>query len=472
VRHRLRLRQRLAAEHGFGILEVVIAAAVLLAFIGAAFSLLIDSQKRTAGAERHEAAISLAQGEVERLRQFGYAELGLTVSPTGATPSTGSNPDNPAEYVSGGNFLVRSNFRDRNSAPPPGVPATGEPFVAPPATGVVDPTPTRMNSGGYLYDVHRYVTWVDLTCVVGGTDQCQRDENTDGVEDPDAKRIVVAVRPAAEQQMAAGATKPVWVTTVVTDPNSVAAGATPPTPPADPTATAQNFYLYDTRCDQSVRVPPAAGHDARDTGRSLDCLPTNSLRPDLMGTDRAPATEIVMHNYSQDYPFARTGGSAAPGLALLPPLAVSPPCPTSYGVLTAAVDKHRVHRWLSPKMPAAFTSTTQSAMAVWTRTVDALAGAATLCVAMHKVNAAGSVVGGALATATQRLSVWPVLATQVQFKFAHAGTPPAAFSLAADERILLTLSLANTSLPGGVELLYDHPTYDTVLSVGTTTPLP
>ena len=37
---------------------------------------------------------------------------------------------------------------------------------------------------------------------------------------------------------------------------------------------------------------------------------------------------------------------------------------------------------------------------------------------------------------------------------------------------MLTLSLANTSLPGGIELLYDHPTYDTVLSVGTTTPLP
>jgi hypothetical protein len=463
VRHRLRLRQRLAAEHGFGILEVVIAAAVLLAFIGAAFSLLIDAQKRTAGAERHEAAISLAQGEVERLRQFGYADLGLTVNPTGATPSAGSNPDNPAEYVSGGNFLVRSNFRDRSSDEPPGVPATGEPFVAPLPAGVT-PAPTRMNSSGYLYDVHRYVTWVDLTCVVGGTDRCAGPR--------DGKRIVVAVRPAAEQQMAAGATKPVWVTTVVTDPNAVAAGATPPTPPADPTATAQNFYLYDTRCDQSVRVPPAAGHDARDTGQSLDCLNTNDLRPDLMGTARAPGTEIVMHNYSQDYPFARTDGSAAPGLALLPPLAMSPTCPTSYGVATAAEDKHRVHRWLSQKMPATFTSTTQSAMAVWTRTVDALAGEATLCVAMHKVNGSGSVVGGALATATQRLSVWPVVATQIQFKFAHAGTPPATFSLAANERILLTLSLANTSLPGGVELLYDHPTYDTVLSVGTTTPLP
>jgi hypothetical protein len=38
--------------------------------------------------------------------------------------------------------------------------------------------------------------------------------------------------------------------------------------------------------------------------------------------------------------------------------------------------------------------------------------------------------------------------------------------------VLLTLSLTESSLPGGIELLYDHPRYDSMLSVGTTTPLP
>ena len=55
-------------------------------------------------------------------------------------------------------------------------------------------------------------------------------------------------------------------------------------------------------------------------------------------------------------------------------------------------------------MPAPFTSTTRSAMTVWTRTVNAHAGEATLCVAMHRVNAAGAVVGGPLATATHRIA--------------------------------------------------------------------
>jgi hypothetical protein len=225
-----------------------------------------------------------------------------------------------------------------------------------------------------------------------------------------------------------------------------------------------------------VRQTPAGSHDARDTGRSMNCDGTNDLRPDLMGTARATAnadgSDPVMFNYSQDYPFARTDGASAPGLGLLPPLVATPSCPASYGSLTPGLDKHRVHRWLTRPMPATFTSTTRSALTVWTRTVDELPGEATLCVAMHKVNASGSVVGGALATATHRIEDWPFAATQISFTFNHAGSPPAAFSLAANERLLLTLSLANTSLPGGIELLYDHPTYDTVLSVGTTTPLP
>jgi hypothetical protein len=455
-----RIRKRLAAEHGFGILEAVMAAAVFLAFAGAAFAMLVDAQKRSSNAERHEAAISLAQREVERLRQFGYAELGLTANPTGAAASSSVNPDNPAEYVSGGNLLVRSNFRDRTSAPPPGVSSAGEPFVAPLTTGV-SPAPQRMTSTGYKFDVHRYVTWVDLTCMMGGTDRCPGPR--------DGKRITVAVRPIAEQQVRAG-TKPLWVTTVLTDPNSVAAGATPPTAPADPTATAQAFYLYDTRCDLPVRQTITAGHDARDTGRSgtVSCLPSNANRPDLMGPVRAPGSETTpMFNYSEDYPFVRTDGLAAPGLGLLPPLAANPSCPASYPAATALTDKHRVHRWLTAPMLATFTSTARSSLTFWTRTVDALAGGGQLCAALHRVDATGAVAAPALATATHSIGTWPVEASQVQFAFDHT-----AFSIAAGQRLMLTLSLSNTTLPGGVELLYDHPTYDTVLSVGTTTPLP
>jgi hypothetical protein len=465
------LHDRLAAERGIGIIEVVIAAAVFLVISAGVFAMLVNGETRTHGAEHHEAAISLAQREVERMRQGGYAELGMTASPVAAAASGDANPSNPAEYVSGGNLLVRSNFRDRGSAPPPGVPVTGEPFVAPLAGGI-DPAPQRLTAGGFLFDVHRYVTWADLSCVVGGTDRCPGPR--------DAKRLVVAVRPAPERWVRAGALKPLWISTVLTDPTIVASGATPPTPPPDPTSTAQHFYLYDTPCDNTVRQPLTGSHAAHDTGSSLDCTAENP--PDLMGPARTPTnpdgTEPAMFDYSLDYPddpVVRTGGAEASGLGLRPPTS-SPSCPTGYAASTATDDKHRVHRWLTAPMPVAFTftSTTRSAMTVWTRAVAGIAGEATLCVAMHKVSAAGQVVGGPLATATHRIESWPTGddATQISFAFNHSGTPPAAFSLTAGERLLLTLSLANSSLPGGIELFYDHPTYDTVLSVGTTTPLP
>jgi hypothetical protein len=192
-----------------------------------------------------------------------------------------------------------------------------------------------------------------------------------------------------------------------------------------------------------------------------------------MGTIGAPAgsggVQPPVYNYSGDYPFARTGGAAAPGLALEAPPAGAADCPTSYPSASAATDKHRVHRWASTRMPGAFTSTTRSALTVWTGTVGGLQGEATLCVALHRLSSADAIVGGALATATHRIAVpsWPQQATQVAFAFDHA-----AFSLAANERLLLTLSLARSSLPSGIELLYDHPIHDSVLSVGTTTPLP
>jgi hypothetical protein len=123
-------------------------------------------------------------------------------------------------------------------------------------------------------------------------------------------------------------------------------------------------------------------------------------------------------------------------------------------------------------MTTAFTATSatpRSSLTYWTRTVDQLEGAGELCLAMHKVSSSGAITGP-LATATHKLNAWPVEAYQTQFAFDHANPP--GFTIAVGERLMLTLSLTNATLPGGVDLLYDHPQYDTVLQVGTTTPLP
>jgi type II secretory pathway pseudopilin PulG len=456
-------RLRPSSQQGFGIIESVMAAAIFLIFAGAAFAMVNDSQKRTADAERHAAGIALAQREVERLRQFGYAALGMTASPASAAASAGPNPNNPNEYVSGGNLLIKANFRDRGSGPAPGVAAGGEPFVSP-LTGGIDPAPVRMTSNGYLFDVHRYVTWVDLTCTVGSTDQCS--------DARDAKRITIAVRPVTDQVARAG-NKPLWVTTVLTDPTSVADDATPPTEPADPTGTVQAFYLYDTRCDSNVRVPVTASHAVSSTGEgnTIGCSASNLARPDLMGPARAPGIESPgIFNYSTDYPFERAQGTLTPGLALLPPTGSS--CPTSYTAGTAALDKHRVHRWVTAPMTAAFVATDltpRSSLAFYTQTVDNLPGAAELCASLYRVSTSGTLT--LLADDRHRMSAWPdeTYSQEAQFTLTHNNA--SGFTIGVNERLMLTLSLTNDSLAGGIELLYDDPVYDTVLQVGTTTPI-
>ena len=187
-----------------------------------------------------------------------------------------------------------------------------------------------------------------------------------------------------------------------------------------------------------------------------------------MGPVRASGSEsTVMFNYSQDYPFERTEGLDAPGLGLLPPVAPSN-CPTSYAAAGAATDKHRVHRWVTAPMATGFVSTAESSLTYWTRTVDALSGTGKICVSLHRLDGSGAIVGSALTVPapSHELSAWPLEASQLQFRFAHS-----AFTIPAGQRLMLTLSLSNTTLPGGIELLYDHPQYDTVLSVGTTTPI-
>jgi hypothetical protein len=67
----------------------------------------------------------------------------------------------------------------------------------------------------------------------------------------------------------------------------------------------------------------------------------------------------------------------------------------------------------------------------------------------------------ASATQTWPSSTNPVLRT---FTF-HHGT----FSFAAGERLLLTVSLIDST--GDINIVYDHPTYPSVLTVETTTPI-
>ena len=111
---------RPAGERGIGIIEVVVAAAVFLVVSAGVFAMLVNGETHTHGAEHHEAAISLAQREVERMRQVGYAELGMTANPVARGPERRRQPEQSGRVRERRDkLLVRSNFRNRASATGP-----------------------------------------------------------------------------------------------------------------------------------------------------------------------------------------------------------------------------------------------------------------------------------------------------------------------------------------------------------------
>lgn len=80
------------SEAGFGLVEALVAAFVLVLGIGAAITVFVSSGHAGATAERHQAAVALAQEELERIRSLPYEEVGLA---TASYPSGGLEGDLP-----------------------------------------------------------------------------------------------------------------------------------------------------------------------------------------------------------------------------------------------------------------------------------------------------------------------------------------------------------------------------------------
>jgi prepilin-type N-terminal cleavage/methylation domain-containing protein len=205
-----------ADERGFTLVEMLMAVFLLSFGVAATIGVFTSSKKVNLLAQRHEVAVHQAQREIERLRSLPYNQVGLTAKPTLANRlETDSN--RIGYYVDAGttdasSFTVRSAGAQpvlvEHLALPDSDPPGGDSFS-------IDPTPTTFNVGGSGISgrIYRYVTWRDEECGVDGSGNflCPGYTNT--------KRLVVAVT-IDNTGNRAGLTKPVWVSSVVIDPES------------------------------------------------------------------------------------------------------------------------------------------------------------------------------------------------------------------------------------------------------------
>ena len=177
-----RLRNRLAVSEGFTLVEVLIAILLLsIAIIGTAAT-LDNTRKLTNTSEREEAAVNIAQREIELIRGLPYPALALTTNP----PNSGS-ANNPNFYV---DASVTPRTYDWDQA---GTDATPEPLRVNGVNGVTGgrvvtgPSDWTDDRGRVRGQVYRYITEVNTTCPDTGNTQ----DFCSGTSD--YRRITVAV---------------------------------------------------------------------------------------------------------------------------------------------------------------------------------------------------------------------------------------------------------------------------------------
>lgn len=471
-----RRRTTIAAEGGFTVIEVLVTMVILSVGLLAVMGPLESANQTAYTAQRSDQLVSWGQREMERLRTLSYGQLGHDQLPThedAGTAAGDNNPVNPNFYVvdSTSSFLVKADYRDSTSGAGAGTTAAGEPLIA---GGTVTSGDT-FAVAGLTGRVYRYVTWRSEQCVATAVN-CNDTRPTG----QNSKRITLAIAPDAAGN-GSGAAKPIWLTTVVTDPNAIPAGKPSPTanPGSGPPVTAQPFFLDDRSCNGGLSggssggtadAPPHATHNTSEEGKTC----ADDEAPDTMRNVAPEETSAAIGDYSSDL----TRQSPAGGLILKRPpregFVANPlgaECPTSYTQATADVGKWTIHTWATEPLSqtGGFKTPAQDgrgALSFYTQTVNGVSGGASMCLTLRSSASPNAV----LASTVYEQSAWPTEPTELSFAFDVPET-----TIPQNERLLLTLSVKGAAPGGGlapdIGVFYGHPAFGSLLTIATTTPL-
>jgi prepilin-type N-terminal cleavage/methylation domain-containing protein len=446
-------------ERGFTLVELLIAMALTAVGVAATLSVFGASGRTTVISQNTEVGAQQAQAELDRLSKLRYGELALT-----SPPVNSADPKNPNYRVNGTEFEVRADLEETLVTEP------GEG-----STAKVDPGPSTFavgQAGSTITGrIHRYVTWRDENCP---TNVCDGAENT--------KRVIVAVSldPVANSVQR----NPLWFSTVIADPSAAPPGYTGTSggnsSGTGSSTSAQVLYLYDQPCDDEdwddfAYAAPGGSHNTQNTAQTGPSPASNSTcdhsdpskQPDLMGTVPPPGNSSTpIYEYSADLAGAYLGGLAM--------MRKGNTCRTSYSAseaapdpITAAPNKWAVHAWTTPEFEEEFVLSGRATVSIWTETLGDLAGRGFLCATLLERRASGGVPSDTvLASTTYDVSAWPASPRRLSFTF----SVPQPADIDQDRQLVLVLHLRAESAQD-IAILYDHPSYQSLLEVETTTPL-
>ncbi|KKL82702.1 hypothetical protein LCGC14_1982150, partial [marine sediment metagenome] len=385
---------RLAAEHGFILAEVMVAAMVLTIGILATLQGFNSSQRLTVVAQRHAVAVHVAEREMEKMRTVEFWELWMAdkIQETPDPEQHRIDPSTGCVVVAGHSMCDADEF-EAVAVPDPGEELEWVAYSPLPSfLEKVDPGPEDFTVGygdsAVTGKIYRYVTWRLEDCDPGFMSGCP------GSSELASKRMTVAVtiNPAdpAHPERGPGPTKPIWISSTAIDPGDATGTLRPPPVPV-PSTAAQKFYLYDQPCRSddadNVYVPPPTppahpdyddpptGHPTHDTAsegaasrdysicRDDDDPDDPSKRPDLMGPDR-PAPPLaplelppVPYEYSNDVPGDYEGGLAVKERVF------------PSGCPEYSSTKEEGHAWATTKFESSVTLTGKAYLSFWSSSI-------------------------------------------------------------------------------------------------------
>ena len=214
---------------------------------------------------------------------------------------------------------------------------------------------------------------------------------------------------------------PVWISQVIPDPKALPATAPAPppssTPPGGPSA--QNFYLYDTRCGFDTPQAQTGNHATHNTAGSSNystCVNADTTKqPDLMGqTIPAGNSSTPLYKYSTDLSGTYDGGLAMKRQGTT--------CPTSYPSAAptdlTAPNQFSIHSWATKQFTSIFTLNGRVSLSLFTATLGGASGKGVVCATLlDRVTTGGVPTDVSLGSNTYTLSTWPTTVRRINFTF-------------------------------------------------------
>jgi hypothetical protein len=416
--------------------------------VAATIGVFASSGRSALAAQRADVSVQKVEGEIDRIAALKYGEVALTAAPPAST-----GPSDPNSRVTGSQYLGE----DLVLAPGPGLTAKVDPG---PQTFVVG-----VGGSAITGKIYRFVSWRD-------EGSCPDAANSICTSNHDTKRVTVAVTIDASPTLSARG--PVWASSVIADKDAVPPGSTLE-PATGPEITAQSFYLFDTPCAQTARQAQTGSHVTRDSAAvgptaasDSTCENPDELKqPDLMGpTLPAEPDDTVppLNDYSTDLSGDRPGGLAM--------IHQGTGCSTSYPSADAGsnpgdLTKWNLHAWSTNPFAADFHLSGQVTLSIFAATIGGLSGRGAVCASLVDRDGTNGVpVDRLLGSYVYETASWPSSPRRVTFTFnLNPGQ-----DVAAGHRLVLVLQ-AHGDSDNDLVLLYDHPDYQSLLEVATSTPL-